>query len=298
MMTSDSQSDLKIVTTPTFEWLAENARQCRHRMLIASPFVNSGVIQVMDLTPGSVTRSLITRTDLRDFATGASSLEALCMLAERTGWRVSSLNGLHAKMYIFDDTCALVTSANATNSGLRRNLECGLATRDSRIVAQLSRTLLRGFDSEVPRLMSAPALERLKLALSSVKASMPQNTQVPVLDAEPEFSVTDDAALLAGFRGWTNLTLRGVLALPPGNFELEELVRFCEPLATRRIPEEPSCSGEDSPAASDIAGTWDCGVCELPRSLSAHDVIEAEFSAFVYRLVSEITAVDLPRWPK
>lgn len=234
-MNSDSQSDLKVVTTPTFEWLAQNARHCRHRMLIASPFVNSGVIQVMDLTPGSVTRSLITRTDLRDFATGASSLEALCMLS-KNGVEVSSLGGLHAKMYIFDDTCALVTSANATNSGLRRNLECGLATRDSRIVAQLSRTLLRGFDSEVPRLMNTPALERLKLALSSVKASISQNTQVPVLDAEPEFSVTDDAALLAGFRGWTNLTLRGVLALPPGNFELEELVRFCKPLATLEYP--------------------------------------------------------------
>jgi len=234
-MKSDSQSDLKVVTTPTFEWLAENARQCRHRMLVASPFVNSGVIQVMDLTPGSVTRSLITRTDLRDFATGASSLEALCILA-KNGVEVSSLGGLHAKMYIFDDTCALVTSANATNSGLRRNLECGLATRDSRIVAQLSRTLLRGFDFEVPRLMNAPALERLKLALSSVKASISQATQVHVTDAEPEFSVTDDDALLAGFRGWTNLALRGVLALPPGNFELEELVKVCEPLATLAYP--------------------------------------------------------------
>ena len=234
-MTSASQSDLKVVTTPTFEWLAENARHCRHRMLIASPFVNSGVIQVMNLSPASVTRNLITRTDLRDFATGASSLEALCTLA-KNGVDVSSLGGLHAKMYIFDDTCALVTSANATNSGLRHNLECGLATRDGRIVAQLSRTLLRGFDSEVPRLMSVPVLERLKLALASIKASMPQHTQVPVPDAEPEFSVTDDAALLAGFRGWTNLTLRGVLALPLGNFRLEDLVKVCEPLATLEYP--------------------------------------------------------------
>jgi len=234
-MTSDSHSDLKVVTTPTFEWLAENAQQCRHRMLVASPFVNSGVIQVIDLTPGSVTRSLITRTDLRDFATGASSLEALCMLA-KNGVEISSLGGLHAKMYIFDDTCALVTSANATNSGLRRNLECGLATRDRRIVAQLSRTLLRGFKSEKTRMISTPVIKRIKLDISSVKASISPKTRVPVLDAEPEFSVTDDATLMAGFRGWTNLTLGGVLALPPGNFELEELVKVCEPLAILEYP--------------------------------------------------------------
>ena len=234
-MASDCQSDTTVVTTPTLDWLAENARQCHHRMLIASPFVNSGVMQVANLTPAGVTLNLITRTDLRDFATGASSLDALCALA-KNGVGVSSLSGLHAKMYIFDNTCALVTSANATNSGLSRNLECGLATRDSKIVAQLSRTLLRGFDSDVPRVMSASALERLKLALASIKASMPQHVPVPAPDAEPEFSVTNDSALLAGFRGWTNLTLRGVLALPPGNFDLEDLVNVCEPLATLEYP--------------------------------------------------------------
>ena len=242
-MAFDSQSDLTVVTTPTFEWLAENARHCRHRMLIASPFVNSGVIQVVDLAPAGVTRSLITRTDLRDFATGASSLEALCTLA-KNGVGVSSLGGLHAKVYIFDDICALVTSANATNSGMRRNLECGLATRDSGIVAQLSRTLLRGFDSEVPRVMTVPALERLQLALASIKALMPQHTQIPTPDAEPEFLVTDDAALLAGFRGWTNLTLRGVLALPAGNFELEDLVKVCEPLAALEYPKNRHVSAK------------------------------------------------------
>ena len=234
-MTPDSQPDLKVVTTPTFEWLAENARQCRHQMLIASPFVNSGVIQIANLTTDGVTRSLYTRTDLRDFATGASSLEALCTLA-RNGVGVNSLAGLHAKMYIFDDKCALVTSANATNSGLRRNLECGLATTDSSTVAQLSRILLRGFESDVPRLMSLPALERLRLALASIEVSIPKYSRVSAQDAEPEFSLSDDTALLAGFRGWTNLTLRGVLALPAGYFELEDLVKVCKPLATLEYP--------------------------------------------------------------
>ena len=65
---------------------------------------------------------------------------------------------------------------------------------------------------------------------------MPQHVPVPAPDAEPEFSVTNDSALLAGFRGWTNLTLRGVLALPPENFDLEDLVNVCEPLATLEYP--------------------------------------------------------------
>ncbi len=234
-MSSNPQHSLTIVTTPTFEWLAENAQNCRHRMIIASPFVNSGVLQLADLPSAGVARTLITRTDLRDFATGASSLEVLCTLA-RNGVRVSSLFGLHAKLYIFDDNRALVTSANATNSGLHRNLECGLATKDPVIVSQLSRSVLRGFDSDIPRLMSVPALAALKQALVSVRASIPQPTIDTTPDIEPRFLVSDSAALLAGFRGWTNLTLRGVLALPPGDFELEDLVEICEPLATIDYP--------------------------------------------------------------
>ena len=234
-MTPSSQTDPMVVTTPTIDWLAEKSRKCRDRILIASPFVNNGMIQVTDLAPAGVTRSLITRTDLRDFATGASSLETLCTLA-RNGVRVSSLGGLHAKVYIFDDTCALVTSANATNGGMRRNLECGLATSNPGVVAQLSRTLLRGFDAEVPRVITVAALEALRLALPSIRVLMPQPTPVPTSDTKPDFSVTDDALLLAGFRGWTNLVLRGVMALPAGEFALEDVVNICEPLASLEYP--------------------------------------------------------------
>ena len=227
---------MQIVTTPTFDWVAENARACRSQMIVASPYVNSGAIQITDLVPKGVTCRLITRTDLRDFATGASSLETLCALA-KNGVVVSSLGGLHAKMYIFDDSCALVTSANATNSGMRRNLECGLATRDAAMVAQLSNVLLRGFESEVPRVMTIPGLETLRRALSSIKVSMPEHPPIPSsMDAEPDFSITDVTSLISGFRGWTNLTMRGVMALPDGDFRMDDLLKVCAPLATQQYP--------------------------------------------------------------
>lgn len=234
-MTPDRQSAPHIVTTPTFDWLAENATRCCRRLLIASPFVNSGIIDVVALLPPLVDTTLITRTDLRDFAIGASSLGTLCTLA-RNGVGVRSLSSLHAKMYIFDDKCALVTSANATNSGLRHNLECGLAIEDNLKVAQLTKTLLKGFDSDIPRVKSLQYLERLKQAVASIKASMPIDPSAPFRDVEPEFIVTDSTALLDGFRGWTNLTLTGVLALPPGDFELMDLVKVCEPLAEIQYP--------------------------------------------------------------
>ena len=137
-------SKLHIVTTPTFVWLAEYTKSCNSRILIGSPFVNDGIISLMDLVPKSVSITLVTRTDLRDFATGASNLDTLCTLA-KDGVEILSLSNLHAKIYIFDDTSALITSANATSSGLYHNLECGIGTNDKFVVEQLSQSLLTGF---------------------------------------------------------------------------------------------------------------------------------------------------------
>ena len=126
---------MDVVTTPTFEWLTEYARGCSSRMLIGSPYVNNGVIKLTDMVPKEVSRTLITKTDLRDFAVGVL-LDTLCALAAE-GVAIRSLNSLHAKVYIFDDISALVTSANATTSGMWRNLECGIGTQDKRVVRRL-----------------------------------------------------------------------------------------------------------------------------------------------------------------
>ncbi len=230
-------NDLQIVTTPTFDWLAERARACKSRMLVGSPYVNNGVLKLTDMVSGRVTRTLVTRTDLRDFALGSSSLGTLCTLAGQ-GVAVHSLHGLHAKMYIFDDTSALVTSANATNAGMLRNLECGLGTGDRQVVRDLAESLLSGFDAEEPpREMSHDELEALHAPLETIRATLPKLPQMGEPLANATFSISDKEAFLNGYAGWQRLTLEGVLALPRRGFQLDDLLRVCEPMATTRYPE-------------------------------------------------------------
>ncbi|MEW6751894.1 MAG: phospholipase D-like domain-containing protein [Candidatus Latescibacterota bacterium] len=60
------------------------------------------------------------------FATGASDLDAFEYL-ESIGAQTRALHGaLHAKVYIADQSAAVVTSANLSDGGLRGNLECGV----------------------------------------------------------------------------------------------------------------------------------------------------------------------------
>ena len=213
-------------------------------MLIGSPYVNRGIFGLTSRVPKGACRTLITRTDLRDFALGASSLDSLCSLAS-DGITIKTLSNLHAKMYIFDDA-ALVTSANATLSGMYRNLECGLATQDEELANKLASTLLKGFGSKrFPAEIKLEELEGIRVSVDAIKVTLPATPLVPDVQfhsednspaIEAQFSISDDAALVAGFKGWTRLTLQGVLSLPESEFQIPDLLAVCGPMAARQYP--------------------------------------------------------------
>ncbi len=232
-------SAMEVVTTPTSDWLAERISSCTSRVLIGSPFVNDGILSLTSLMPENVRRLLITRTNLRDFAMGASNPGTLCKLA-KDGVEVRSLIDLHAKLYVFDDKWALVTSANATHSGMRRNIECGLASQDRRVVNRLARSLLKGLGADSPpRRMRLKELEALQAQAKIVKTTVrfPQiKASMEESIAEATFSISDPSAFLQSHSGWLRLTLRGVLAMPEDNFQLEQLIAECQDEASRRYP--------------------------------------------------------------
>ena len=233
-------SSLQVVTTPTFDWLAERAQACSSRMLIGSPYVNNGIIRLTSIISRNVPRTLVTRTDLRDFAAGSSNLGTLCALA-KDGVAVHSLNALHAKMYIFDDTSALVTSANATTGGMRRNLECGLSTDDRNLVKKLAKSLLSGLGADgPPRRMRPEDLERLYAPLEAIKAVLPKQPVIQSAGDEPGDKIThlisDVEKLLQGYTRWRRLTLEGVLAMPDSGFGISDLLEVCGPAAANRYP--------------------------------------------------------------
>ncbi len=229
-----------IVSTPTFDWLAKQAQSCESRMLVGSPYVNNGIIRLTGMVSPSVSRTLVTRTDLRDFAVGSSNLDTLCSLA-REGVAILSLSALHAKMYIFDDTSALVTSANATASGMWRNIECGLSVGDKRVVKRLAKSLLSGFGAgEPPRMMKREELEALNIPLEAIKASLPKPNRSEAPDTSMEiaaaYSIQDKEMFLKGFKGWQALVLEGVLDMPEDGFRIGDLLKTCGPKAARRYP--------------------------------------------------------------
>ncbi len=237
---SASVSTLRVVTTPTIGRLMKFARNCRSRILITSPFVNEGILDVAEVVRPSVRRTIITRTDVRHFALGSSDVASLLELGRR-GFRVRALPGLHAKVYIFDTSAALVTSANATRAGLYHNRECGLETTDAGVVRQLASAVLSGLGASAPpRLLSRVEVEALEAEVAALKAAAPESLERARTDAagevQPVVAISDSGRLLDGYQGWTRLVLRGVLGMRFARFSLDELMVVCRPEAARMYP--------------------------------------------------------------
>ena len=93
------------------------------------PFIKARALERI-LTPRPDNLEVITGFNLADFANGVSDIDALRLLLD-AGGAVRGLKGLHAKLYVFGASRAIITSANLTGAGLSANHEFGVVTEDS-----------------------------------------------------------------------------------------------------------------------------------------------------------------------
>lgn len=96
---------------------------------IVCPFVKEGAIADLLAETSSASIELITRFNLDHFSEGVSDITALRRLL-RMGARIRGVKRLHAKLYLFDDSRAIIASTNLTQAGLKRNHELGVIVED------------------------------------------------------------------------------------------------------------------------------------------------------------------------
>ena len=99
---------------------------------IVTPFLSRETVKdLLGDNPKEI--RVITRFNLDDFLRKASDIDALEYLLS-VGAQVKGIKHLHSKVYIFNSTKAIITSANLTHSALYRNTECGVESDDIEFV--------------------------------------------------------------------------------------------------------------------------------------------------------------------
>ncbi|MFH1516056.1 MAG: phospholipase D-like domain-containing protein [bacterium] len=230
----------EIVTTPTEDWLSKSLETCNSHFIVSSPCVGKTLLRLVKLIPEEISVTLVTCINLYSLSMGASNINSLCQLAEM-GVKVKSIDNLYARIYIIDDTKALVTSANATSNGLTKNIECGLATTDSECIKELSELVLSGFGSETALLdLSEDDLKEIKKSLPLLRGTVSRvndSLQEALYDSVSRhmIDVTNPDGFINSYTGWLRIILEGMLDLKEF-FTLEEYYLACREGVKKAYP--------------------------------------------------------------
>lgn len=130
--------NFRIVDTGWAQVLTDAVAADRSHVRLICPFIKKGAVErlLASGTPGSL--QVITRFCLDDFAQGVSDLSALRLLLDN-GAAIRGIKNLHAKVYLFGNRQAVVTSANLTEAALVHNHEFGFVAEDKQIVTGCER---------------------------------------------------------------------------------------------------------------------------------------------------------------
>jgi len=230
-----------IITSPTDQWLRESLRHCNESFAVSSPYVGAYLRDMVSKLDEEITTTLLTRTLLTDFASRASDLEAVHSLAQRTKG-ILSLSSLHAKVYVIDNRRAIVTSANATFSGMHRNRECGVEISTGRDIKYLRGLIESGFEAiPKPQLWTADDLAELRESVEALRAALPRiaTLREAAIEAPPRVQLQQRQfdRFLENLSGWAQLTMEGIARIPSDICTMDQVFAACAPLAATRYPD-------------------------------------------------------------
>jgi hypothetical protein len=202
---------VRLVDSGWSKILTDAIARNRDSVRLVSPFIKTAAVKRLlgRSRPGSL--QVLTRFNLNDFAKGVSDLGALRLLLDR-GAVIRGVINLHAKLYLFGDSQAVVTSANLTLAALSRNHELGFVADDTSNVG----TCQRYFEQLWER--AGPNLTRLQLdpwettivahlasgARPTDTAGLPDmgtDIGLPPRDSESEYSDDDPPQAFVKFSG-------------------------------------------------------------------------------------------------
>ncbi len=133
---------MKILCSPIAAVLRQLYVETKDSFVIISPWIKIDALQdILDrYAKHKVRLRVLTVGRLEHFLGESSDLEAIEWLLQ-AGVEVSLVDNLHAKVYVADQSQAIVTSANLTHSGLYTNLEFGVLVDEAEKVEHLYQTV-------------------------------------------------------------------------------------------------------------------------------------------------------------
>ena len=114
-----------------FMSLVENTNK---EIKLCAPFIKTSIVNdILKYKKQNVKVTAITNVKLMSFYRKVLDIEALSKIINSNG-KVYNYPMLHAKVYIFDAAKLIISSANLTEAGLKKNKEYGIISDDRELI--------------------------------------------------------------------------------------------------------------------------------------------------------------------
>ncbi|MFP3903847.1 MAG: phospholipase D-like domain-containing protein [Armatimonadota bacterium] len=219
--------------------LFDMTARCAHRLTLLAPFVKYNVFErLLGVKADSVEVRLLSRFSVPQFHRGVSDI-AVFRRALATDSVVRSLQRLHAKVYIFDDTHAIVTSGNLTTAGLQSNVEYGVVLSDVEMVEEIVADSKALFTADEVGIIDMETVAEVEAILEH--AAPPTESQLPDVQVQTlgdrqiiesgEIFDGDIDAIRHSLTGWKASVFDVLTQIPAAEFNLEEVYEFVPDLS-------------------------------------------------------------------
>ena len=168
----------------------------------------------------------MTNINFASFYRKASDIAAITTFIKNDN-RVVNFPHLHAKFYVFDDEKLIVTSANLTSSGLKRNLEYGVYTNDIELVTAASNDFNTFFNDELSGRVTLDHTQKISEMLSRLNTDeyFPNSKlQLDYSSEEDLLAENNVSLILNSLSGWTKAVFEGLARIDKQVFSTAD---FC-----------------------------------------------------------------------
>lgn len=168
---------LDLIRSPFKSAFEEFAKNVSSDCLICSPYITLGPIKMF--TQSIVERQLakevqvnvLTDISLRTLVQGATDISALLYLFENLqNVSIAYLPKIHAKVYVANKSSAIITSANFTDGGEKKNFEYGVRIDDLATVIKIQNDITEY--GKLGATVNPSQLQEIQLQVNRVKQSI------------------------------------------------------------------------------------------------------------------------------
>ncbi|RXR34653.1 NgoFVII family restriction endonuclease [Flavobacterium piscinae] len=220
---------MKIIKSPWKNELMQMVSDAKESIKITSPFVKENICaELLQHKKSNSSLELITSFKLMNIYNGSVDLNGLEHIIKSKGV-VKNFSRLHAKIYLFDDKKAVVTSGNLTNGGLLQNYEYGFYIDEPSIVSEISNDFNQLLRDET---MGQIELNHIKEVRSLLK-KIPKSEQIPLptysVDATVEKNdviTLPEGIISSTLKGWKLIVFNCIQSIPKDVFTLNDVNAF------------------------------------------------------------------------